>query len=578
MDPEYSDWNRLRKKQYKVDLHPPGPPLEDISVSCGDLKDLPGSETLRGVHIAGFDFVHQDSSQDQLDFPEGDFFSQGKSLEVSGDASHSAVPSDDFEFSSVLDKRATFASAVDSVYVTPAGSVGSEVKSAASSDVQSTALFSCTSFGELRDSLNPGEASASGPPKLGVTENQQDDSQSPKSTHSVPARRASDSICPVLTTDSMTTLTGRDSAPIVAPTSILRRDTDNDILSRSASRTSVLGLGNTSRPPSAMSLGGARGLRLRKYASLNFDLDTVTSLDNDDSFTRPQSFNTSRRVSFVDSLKDCSSGKAIDANAPNSKAEESVAKLATASLSAPIGMGHPWSLKNLNNFRVASPSWHVTPNLTSTPATSTGSGPANMHNKLKKKQRTTSTPVLSATPRLQDKTVDLPEGLKQIGLGIGYTHTPSRMISPRFPGFSPGEGSHRLQSPTSTPGRRAVSIIGTTSAIQRCTSIFSGLRHGKQGMGGSEKRGQGRLDALVERASEESDALEAVMREMYGTSWTAEGGSPSYGEGGPENVRKPGKVYSVPGMPGMTETLTRSRADATSSTLRLVEQTREAEL
>lgn len=210
-----------------------------------------------------------------------------------------------------------------------------------------------------------------------------------------------------------------------------------------------------------------------------------------------------------------------------------------------------------------------------------------MQNKLKKKQRSTSTPVLSlsSTPRLQEK-VDLPAGVQQIGLGIGYTYTrPPGGTSTPMPVVR-DEGSDKAGEELAST-RRAVSTVGTVSAIQRCSAIFANLALGKANgrtPGKTSAHTQAQAHAVtgasVERASEESDALEAVMREMYGASWSVDSGC--YGGGasgvgsmtvaasGTSAQKHPGRVYSVPGMTGLTGTIARN-TQAGSSTLRLVD-------
>lgn len=151
---------------------------EDSVVRGGKLDDLPDSETLRGVHIAGFDFVYENPPQEpsRLDLSEGDFISQNQSHQSSEDSEHSEILSEELLFPPVPSKRATFASAAESVYVTPAESINSEAKSTARSDA-STAQYSCTSLGELRESTDPGDVSTTGAPDKTISRIQQEDSQ-----------------------------------------------------------------------------------------------------------------------------------------------------------------------------------------------------------------------------------------------------------------------------------------------------------------------------------------------------------------------------------------------------------------
>jgi hypothetical protein len=567
------------------------PILQESAPTGNVLSNLPESETLRGVYIAGFNFGADELSRSRSGYDDSEC--SIKQEDISHDLADMLQLSVEHCVPEDPDKGITMIRALESDHVT-CGNVCLDAHSVTTSEATSTGLYSCTSFGELRDCLpSTGHSDRASTDASDAQLPNKEEFQSNRAEPPITKKPVGESICPVHGSEhsrqgSPIALGRHSSLPTPMPPSILRRDTTETVLSCSTSRFSDLGnIASTSRPSSAMSsgLGGTRGLRLRKYASLNFDLDTVTSLESNREnvgfwIARPQSLSTTRRVSFVDSLND-DLMRSKEAGNIDQKA------IPPAPLSAPIGVGggHAWGFKGLNNFR-ATASSQMTP--LHLGGRAEDSGISSGQNKLKKKLRTTSTPALSTimTPRLQDK-VELPEGLKQIGLGIGYTHTPSRVTSPHVSystaGTSAASESWMLRTPRTptsmaitTAPRRAVSIIGTTNAIQRCASIFAGLRS-KQTNTATSDRCE-RMDAVAERASEESDGLEAVMREMYGASWTAEGGSPSRGHGvgtgsgvGVAGGKKPGKVYTVPRSENMSETLIRAQGRSTAgSTLRLV--------
>ncbi len=175
-------------------------------------------------------------------------------------------------------------------------------------------------------------------------------------------------------------------------------------------------------------------------------------------------------------------------------------------------------------------------------------------NKLKKK-RAASTPVLVNTPRLLGK-VDLPAGLEQIGLGIGYTR-PAGQGGVRESDKEKErekekekekererekekekeknkaqerdrekENEQGKERPLDTP-RRSVSL---GASMVRYGTLFANLAR-PRGRAGNGHGPAADADALP-RASEESDAMDAVMREMYGGAWDAELGVAGYGGGG----------------------------------------------
>ncbi|EPS98103.1 hypothetical protein FOMPIDRAFT_1165857 [Fomitopsis schrenkii] len=134
------------------------------------------------------------------------------------------------------------------------------------------------------------------------------------------------------------------------------------------------------------------------------------------------------------------------------------------------------------------------------PFTST---PGTTRKKLRKKPRSESTP--GSAPLPPPPVLDLPPGIEQIGHGIGYTRRVDAVYS-------------RLSFPTLAP--------------RSCQGIFSreyfiGLSPRKRaGNAGSERydsaRPEGGREALGASADDQSeDAMDAVMREVYGPRWNA---------------------------------------------------------
>ena len=429
-----------------------------------DVSRIQESETLRGVHIAGFNYAYEPGcSLRNVDLGDDDM----------QDSSQLSVINDSKALEGILPK------AIDpvgeSTYVTPAASIHSSLSGAAalshttgspvlrSAASSSTALYSCTSFGELREALKarPSEKFPLPSSDSDFQVNQADFSTIDRS------RRTSKAT------------TALSELALSRPTSILLRQ-DSELITAGGN---ICGL-------------GARGLGLRKYASLDFELDTIISLEIDsdrgrkhlgtlqttqpdgDNISMPKSSATARRVSFLDIL--ASPGDTI----------------VTPSTATLDGTASPW--KTLNKYYSPGPGG----------------------NKLRKK-RTESTPILSATPRLCEK-VDLPSGLQQIGLGIGYTYA----------GIT--DDSHKdktIKSP-----RRALSL---GSGVARCGAFLSQIRR--------PRVDNSHCDAQQpERASEESDAMDAVMREMYGDAWNTEMGVNYYDSGYVASARRSaGRVYSV---------------------------------
>lgn len=438
---------------------------EDFSL---DMVGMHESETLRGVHIAGFNYAY-----DLV--PEGFgqmTLSDDEPAPAIAQASTTPVPTDSCS-KTLRDLPLKVATVLgESTYMIPAGSARSS--KAGSATTASTALYSCTSFGELRDTLKA-RPSEKFPLPLSADPDFQSNMADLGVFEAVESGAASGRQGTVL-----------EQAYIGPAGILLRRD----------SETTSGGL-------------GVRGLGLRKYASLDFDLDTVVSLDtrldrgpmtsesSGPSNPKETAGISKRRVSFANAMAspaDTLSPDATPLDAPNS----------------------PW--RNLSKYYLPNPDI----------------------NKLRKR-RTESTPVLSTTPRMQEK-VELPEGLQQIGLGIGYTYN-------QHPGTSKDKGMH-----DGAP-RRSLSLGATT--VARCGALFSNIRRPKEG-GGQDTGIQ-----QTERVSEESDAMDAVMREMYGSAWNEDTGVGYYGGGGygraASSRRHAGRVYSVNGA-----------TDELGSTLRLV--------
>ncbi|GJE91992.1 kinase-like domain-containing protein [Phanerochaete sordida] len=454
------NWQRLRQKGYPAPTPPPKSGNSEADLSL-DTLGIQESETLRGVHIAGFNYAFTPNLRtERMDI-------SGDDLDDSLEGSQLTPLSADSD--TLENLPATQAG--ESTYVTPACSIHSTT--APSTASASTALYSCTSFGELRESLKnrPSE-------KFPLPETIDDDFQSnladPAAVEAVRSRIAS----------------RRSSAGNeLRPTSILLRQD---------SRATSL------EPEPEL---GARGLGLRKYASLNFDLDTVVPLEAElaapesrtilaDPDTLGKPAVPTRRVSFADSALSPS-----DTIVPGSTNPEEAAS--------------PW--KNLSRY------YSPTPNA----------------NRLRKK-RNESMPLLE-TPRLQEK-VALPDGVQQIGLGIGYTCA-----------RTPRAGPSQPRDAERTPRTRALSV---GSSVARCGALIAQMRRPKTAPGapdaGEPKDGG--------RESGESDAMEAVMREMYGAAWNPEfgvgylgggtggaagGGAPALDRTVSSRRALAGKVYSV---------------------------------
>ena len=436
-------------------------------------EGLRPSESLSGVHIPGFDFSFSEEDQPSRQIPAcAERTTKSPACETSGQPrKEKAViqePADESLDGGAPEPGDAMACGgrEDAANATPndqsmMSSVGRSETSAPSA---STALYSCTSFGELRDALVQHVATPPGSSNPGLA-----------ATAASPSVLASSGSGTRLDPSILRHRQLRTEGSVSPPISIMRKDVVED----------------TPRAP----LG--KGLGLRKYASLDFDLDTIVSLDANLSHLTTTADTSGistppplarRRVSFVDAPKpaDSQQDSPKSPGSPDDNPQMS-----------PTG----WKSLNFGKY--------TSPNLSG--------------NRLKKK-RIASTPVLQNTPQLLEK-VDLPAGLEQIGLGIGYTR-------PRPPQERP--------TTTETP-RRSVSL---GASVARCGALLTNLARGKRTIYGPDAKVDEEPDSA--RASQESDNLDAVMREMYGTAWDAElGMAPRGGITAPSTRRAPGRVYSV---------------------------------
>ncbi|KAI0935627.1 hypothetical protein AcV5_003997 [Taiwanofungus camphoratus] len=132
------------------------------------------------------------------------------------------------------------------------------------------------------------------------------------------------------------------------------------------------------------------------------------------------------------------------------------------------------------------------------PITREPPGSPRARNKLRKKARPDSTPIpLFAQPAL----LDLPQGIEQIGNGIGYTRR-AESCHPRF------------SISTLTP--------------RTCHALFSGRHSGVNHKQGRKKSSSGSGErfehpnagvSIMGGSNESEDQMDAVMREMYGSRW-----------------------------------------------------------
>ncbi|PSR83650.1 hypothetical protein PHLCEN_2v5657 [Hermanssonia centrifuga] len=505
-------------------------------------EDIGSSDSLSGVHITGFDFINEDPKS----FATMEYIGQTSAMDTSDTSTEELEDTgvcvsqeiNDGAEDPTLEYDADNQCGKDSCISTsgvssqeskerPSANVPSDSVSVVSDNSTSappsasTALYSCTSFGELREAMKTNLKSSS------------------------PLLNSKLDLKPAIIRNRKHNHMGlarSDSG--LRPTGImLRPRNDVQMLGATQGLTGV----------------GARGLGIRKYASLNFDLDTIVSLDSDldvgygnSSADQDVDLNSSavssfrmmtptmerRRVSFVDSA--FNSGTVGHGPQTPSNSDGTALKAGD----------HP-------KENQSSPSWMNSNLGRYTSPTMNGNG-----NKLRKR-RNMSTPVLLNTPHLQEK-VELPAGLEQIGMGIGYTYNRPRVVRPTMAAHVDG------QLRTGTP-RRSVSL---GSSVARCGALLTNFTRGRT----NQAENLVLSPASTDRTSEESETIDPMMREVYGPRWGADFGLgplvwPGGAGGAPLGAgtlrgRVPGRVYSV------DENADESGMD---STLRLVDSVQREE-
>lgn len=247
--------------------------------------------------------------------------------------------------------------------------------------------------------------------------------------------------------------------------------------------------------------------RLRKYASLDFELDTIVSLSqHSDTITTGTGGIYGRR-----------------------SAEEGRGEIERRTKSVPLTSLPLWS--PLKSFRFPRSQAQVL-DLEATPSSgmTAGSPLSTQMNKLRKKMKppltdhltaTSATPSTQATsPAKPEPILGLPSGLEQIGHGIGYTFIRGSHAPPFPPRSNSNVATNKPSGETLTP-RRAMSLrvfpsgSGPSRIIlgdlkekifrKRKKSCISDTSTTEKG----DKEGQG----------QEQDEMEAMMREMYGSTW-----------------------------------------------------------
>lgn len=228
---------------------------------------------------------------------------------------------------------------------------------------------------------------------------------------------------------------------------------------------------------------------LRKYASLNFELDTIVSLSHEDSDSDSTSVHNDRP--------------------------------AHGSRSTPLAYLPRWSpLKNFRFIRPqasSSPATHTSPyqNLTPefTALADVNGQPGNKLRRTLRTPRSNSTPLL--LPSFAQPLPDLPSHVEQIGSGIGYTHTRSPRTL-KTNSTSGGESGNLETTP-----RRSSSLLPAASRYQSLLS--DGFTALPRRLLRAKKRSQN-LDSQTLAGEgpgkeEDEDEMDAVMKEMYGSTW-----------------------------------------------------------
>lgn len=224
---------------------------------------------------------------------------------------------------------------------------------------------------------------------------------------------------------------------------------------------------------------------LRKYASLDFELDTIVSLtqdnseDEDGEETRPPIGSRSTPLSYLPRWS---------------------SPLKGFRFSRPLASSSP--LAN-------SPYQNLTPDITEDVDVIAGT------NKLRKKLRTprsNSTPLLLPSS-YAEPLKDLPAGLKQIGSGIGFTFS-----------RSPKDKNRNSEDGSNTP-KRSLSLLPNGSRYQALlsdgfTALPRRLLRAKKRSQTLEKATEG-TELGIPNENEDEDEMEAVMKEMYGSTYSS---------------------------------------------------------
>ncbi|KAL4242873.1 hypothetical protein ABKN59_010838 [Abortiporus biennis] len=282
--------------------------------------------------------------------------------------------------------------------------------------------------------------------------------------------------------------------------------------SPSAPRNCPVSSLDATRTHSSVTVNEARGLGLRKYASLNFDSDTIVSL--------PLSPRDVHRSTDSQDLSYC-----FPMVSPNKASTDSGAK------TLPLPALPLWSpLKNLRLPRA-----QATSSSLALPQYSGQSNDEDIHdedqpssspfapNKLRKKTRTprsSSTPNPPATtpPPFNMKPtpiLDLPKGIEQIGNGIGFTFPFKRDNADSMTSIIPRSdaATNQLDSEITPKASRSVSFGLLADG-------FTGnLRRRFVGKNIKAKSSTEDIQGRPVSTGSEGDAMEAVMKEMYGSTW-----------------------------------------------------------
>ncbi|THH31622.1 hypothetical protein EUX98_g2572 [Antrodiella citrinella] len=229
--------------------------------------------------------------------------------------------------------------------------------------------------------------------------------------------------------------------------------------SASAASLSVTSFGELKRFQRARAVPRQSG-QLRKYASLDFELDTIVPLSQDGS---------------------------------DSGSEDSRYMTPTGSKTAPLAHLPRWS--PLRNFRFPR-STTASSRSGKTNFSPLDETPVPAPKKLVKKSRT---PIVTSPEAI----AGLPRGIEQIGSGIGFTYTrsPSQLLAP----------SDIANSPPSSGGALPKRSLPISHSPSRLGGLIPRLLRGR-------KRDDAGV-AATDTRSDYSGDLEANMRDTYGSSW-----------------------------------------------------------